>query len=161
MCHFLGQMLGCIYTICWYGKFKFLHYYYYYFPLFEFFIPALADRLSLECEWQQVFSTLQDFSQYTGWSQKCSSLDGLHSSFYFQILQSLHQSFGYNQKPQLPSCSTVCSISKQGLGTHPSFPILSDLLRNQPRENVHNPAISLLFFFVVVDYFEVWVSGQD
>ena len=32
----------------------------------EFFIPALANGFSLEFEWQQVFSSLQDSSQYSG-----------------------------------------------------------------------------------------------
>ena len=32
----------------------------------EFFISALADGLSLESEWQQVSSSLQDSSQYSG-----------------------------------------------------------------------------------------------
>ena len=35
----------------------------------EFFSLALADGLSLEFEWQQVSSSLQDFSQYSGRSQ--------------------------------------------------------------------------------------------
>ena len=34
--------------------------------LWEFFTPALADGLSLESEWQQVSSNLQDSSQYSG-----------------------------------------------------------------------------------------------
>ena len=33
----------------------------------EFFIPALADGLSLESEWQQVTSSLRDSSQYSSW----------------------------------------------------------------------------------------------
>ena len=32
----------------------------------EFFTSALADGLSLEIEWQQVSSSLQDSSQYSG-----------------------------------------------------------------------------------------------
>ena len=32
----------------------------------EFFTSANADGLSLEIEWQQVFSSLQDSSQYSG-----------------------------------------------------------------------------------------------
>ena len=55
---------------------------------FEFFTSALADGLSVELEWQQVSSSLQDSSQYSGRSQKCSSLDGIHSSANFQVLQS-------------------------------------------------------------------------
>ena len=31
----------------------------------EFFTPALDDRVSLESEWQKVYSNHQDFSQYT------------------------------------------------------------------------------------------------
>ena len=36
--------------------------------IFEFFTPALADCLPLEFEWQQVSLSLQDYSQYSGWS---------------------------------------------------------------------------------------------
>ena len=42
--------------------------------------------LSLEFEWQQVSSYLQDFSQHSDHSQRCSSLDGLYSSNNFQVL---------------------------------------------------------------------------
>ena len=55
----------------------------------EFFTSVLADGLLLEFEWQQVSSSLQDSSQYSGRSQYCCSLDGLHSSSYFQLLHSL------------------------------------------------------------------------
>ena len=55
----------------------------------EFFTSALADGLTLEFEWQQVSSSLQDSSQYYGRSQKCSSLNGLHSSANFQVFLSL------------------------------------------------------------------------
>ena len=34
----------------------------------SFFTPALADGLSLETEWQQVSSSFQDSSQYSGQS---------------------------------------------------------------------------------------------
>ena len=37
--------------------------------IWEFFIPALADDFTLESEWQQVSSSLQDSSQYSGRSQ--------------------------------------------------------------------------------------------
>ena len=48
----------------------------------------IVDCFSLEFEWPQI-SSLQESSQ-------CSdcSLDGLISSYYFQVLQSLYQSFG-------------------------------------------------------------------
>ena len=35
----------------------------------DFFISVLADGLSLEFQWQQVSSSLQDASQYSGRSQ--------------------------------------------------------------------------------------------
>ena len=55
----------------------------------EYFTSALADGLSLEIEWQQVSSSLQDSSQYSGRLRKCCCLDGLHSAANFQILQAL------------------------------------------------------------------------
>ena len=58
----------------------------------KFFTSALADGLSLEFEWQQVSSSLQDSYQYSGCSQQCCNLDGLHSSSNFQIFQSLFYS---------------------------------------------------------------------
>ena len=51
----------------------------------EFFTSVLADGFSLESEWQQVSSSLQDSSQYSGRLQLFSSLDGLHSSANFQV----------------------------------------------------------------------------
>ena len=46
----------------------------------------------MEFEWQQGSSCLQDSSQYSSRSQQSCSLDGPHSSPYFQVLQSLYQS---------------------------------------------------------------------
>ena len=65
-----------------------------YFVLCEFFTSVLADGLSLEFEWQQVSSGLQDSSQYSGWSQQCCSLVKLDSSLDFQYFQSPFQAFG-------------------------------------------------------------------
>ena len=48
----------------------------------EFFTPALADGFPLESKWQQISLSLQDSSQYSGWSQQCCCLDGLHSFSY-------------------------------------------------------------------------------
>ena len=44
-------------------------YYSYYLLLWEFFTPALSDGFSQEFEWQQVPSSLQDSSKYSGRSQ--------------------------------------------------------------------------------------------
>ena len=59
----------------------------------QIFTPTLADNLSLRFKWQQVFSRLLVSSQYSGQSQQDSCLNGLHLSSYFQVLQSLYQSF--------------------------------------------------------------------
>ena len=59
-----------------------------------FYAAALADSFSLEFEWKQVSSSLQESSQYSGQSRQCFNLDGLNSSSSFQVLQSLYQSFG-------------------------------------------------------------------
>ena len=50
----------------------------------EFFTSTLDGGLSFE--WQQVSSSLQDTPRYSGRSQQCCSLDGLHSSSNFQVL---------------------------------------------------------------------------
>ena len=60
--------------------------YYYYYSL-EFFSSALVDGFSLESEWQQVSSSLQDSSQDSGRSQQCCHLDSLYPSATFQDLQ--------------------------------------------------------------------------
>ena len=60
----------------------------------EIFTPALASGLPLEFEWQQVSSGLQDSSQYSGRSQQCCCLYGLHSCSYLQVLQPVYQSLG-------------------------------------------------------------------
>ena len=53
----------------------------------EFFTSVLAVGLSLEFEWQQVSSSLQDSSQDSGYSQQCCRLDSLYPSANFQVLQ--------------------------------------------------------------------------
>ena len=55
--------------------------------LIEFFTSALADGLSLESEWQQVSSSLQDSSRDSGRSQQCCVLDSLYPSANFQDFQ--------------------------------------------------------------------------
>ena len=60
--------------------------------IWEFFTPALADGFRLDTERQQVPLSLR-VSWYSGRSQQCYSFDDLDPSSYFQILQSLYQSF--------------------------------------------------------------------
>ena len=49
----------------------------------EFFTSVLADGFSLEFEWLQVSSSLQDSSQYSGRPQQCCRLDSLYPSANF------------------------------------------------------------------------------
>ena len=51
----------------------------------EFFTSVLADGFSLVFEWQQVSSSLQDSSQYSGRPHQCCRLDSLYPSV--QVLQ--------------------------------------------------------------------------
>ena len=69
-----------------------------YYTTCMFFTPALTGGLSLESKWQQTYSGLLDSSQYSGRSQQCCSLNGLHSSFNVQLLQSPFQTFGDRSK---------------------------------------------------------------
>ena len=78
--------------IYWHQKKGGVFLYYYHFTPYKFF--TLAGGLSLESEWQQVSSGLQDSSQYSGWSQQCFSLDDLDSLSDFQFLQSLSKPLG-------------------------------------------------------------------
>ena len=57
------------------------------YTLLEFFTSALTDGLTLEFEWQQVSSSLQDSSHGSGCSQQCCRLDSLYPSTNFQVLQ--------------------------------------------------------------------------
>ena len=55
----------------------------------EFFTSVIADGFSLEFGWQQLYSSLQDSSQYSGSPQQCCRFDSLHPSANFQVLQAL------------------------------------------------------------------------
>ena len=104
--------------------------------IWEFFAPVLADGFPLDSEWQQVSSSLQDISQYSGRSQHCYSLHGLQSTSYFQVLQSL-----------------------QGLRTYLSFHLLSVLPYNQPYNQ--SPLFGRFsFFFLFFFFFSLfcWLS---
>ena len=60
------------------------------FLLLRVFHTSVSWWLFTGFEWQQAFASLQDFSQYSGQSQQCWSLHGLHLSSSFQVLQSLY-----------------------------------------------------------------------
>ena len=48
----------------------------------KFFASVLANGFSLESEWQEIFSGLQDFSLYYGWFQICYSLVNYFHYYY-------------------------------------------------------------------------------
>ena len=128
----------------------------FFFLFWEFFTPVIADSFSLECEWQQFSSGFQDSSQYSGRSQKCCSVNGLHFSSYFQVFPLPYQTFGdytectnYNLCHRF-SCFMVYCLSFvfclfsfpifwQGLGTYRSFHFLLILLFSK---------FSFFFFFL-------------
>ena len=72
---------------------------YYYSTSGKFFTRTLAGGLSPEIKWQHVSSALQDQSQYSGWSQQCSSMDGLDSSADFGLCQRPFQDFEGRSEP--------------------------------------------------------------
>ena len=69
------------------------YYYYYYFTHLRGFYASVCWWFSTEV-WvtASLLNSLGLF--FSGWSQQCSILDGLHSSSYFQVLQYLYQWFG-------------------------------------------------------------------
>ena len=83
---FLKKYLGIV-NVNW--SFIFSCDYYYY--TCEFFTPALAGGLSLESEWQQVSSCLQEFFNIL--SQQFCCLDRLDSASGFRLFQCLFQAF--------------------------------------------------------------------
>ena len=101
--HFIEQILGCalFWIIVHIVKFKLLEQFpvnhlthsvvsipilLLLFTLLEFFTSVFADGFSLEFEWQQVSSSLQDSSQDSGRSKQCCRLDSLYPSANFQVL---------------------------------------------------------------------------
>ena len=54
----------------------------------------LGVGFSLEFEWLQVSSSLQDSSQYSSWFKKCCSLDGLQSFSPFHVSSPITNPFG-------------------------------------------------------------------
>ena len=125
------------------------------------FIPAFADGFLQEFEWQQVSSSLQNSSQYSGRSQQCCPLDSLHPSHYFQVSQSLYQSFGdctkstnynwYNRHFHAPQFFQFpCKVDV----LIPLFVFILFYSVALSDTKVHNSASSLFF----VDNYIVWSS---
>ena len=81
-----------------------------YFTPSKFFTTALVDGLSLESEWQQVSSSLQDYSLYTGRSQQCCTLDGFGSYSALQLFQLLYQPSRIIPSDWFTICTTLIFI---------------------------------------------------
>ena len=119
----------------------------------EFFPAALTDGLSVEFEWQEVSSSLQDPSQYSSRSQYCCSLNGNHSFSYLHTLQSLYQFFGIcseTAKYNKYHChlQQFFSILLESPYIYPSFRFLSVLLSGQlGPQNPQFGKFSLFSFF--------------
>ena len=132
--------------------------------IWESFTMALADSFPLESEWQQVSAGLQDSSQYSRRSQQCRSLDGLYSSSYLHVLQSLYKSFRDCTENHLElvsqslSCPIAFSVLSQGLGIYLTFCSPSVLPCGQPERG--SPLV-LFYLFICLFIFLTIPSGRD
>ena len=129
-CHFSSRFSFLVFLFFYLSLF---YYCCYYFLLKEIFLYSLlllwdlADGLSLEFEWQQDPSSVQDSFQYSGRAQKRRSLDDLHSSCYFQVIQLLTLRW-LNQKHQLHLVfHSSLSDSKTPQVSRTLFSILAEL----------------------------------
>ena len=115
--------------------------------IWKFFTSALANGFPLEADWYQVSSNLQDSSPYSGRSQQWCSLGDLHSSTYFQVLQS------HNQLQLLSlslSFSIAFSVLQQVLGTYFSFRFLSVLPCGQPKQQSRQVLFCFCFIYIYI-----------
>ena len=94
-----------------------------FFTLLRGFKPALANGLSIDFKRKRVSSSLEDSSQNTSRSYSRCSLYRVNFSSYYQVLQSLNQSFGdcskcsnYNWYHRHFNFPSLCFVLKQGIG---------------------------------------------
>ena len=127
---------------------KFQRIYHYYYSLRVLHISV--------CRWSSngvwVTTSVQDSSQYSGLSQQYCSLNCLHSSFYFQVPQSLYQSFGdctkcinynsYNRYFHVPQFFQFSSKVQVLILLFAFFQFCSVVSRDW---KIHNPAGSHFF----------------
>ena len=137
-----------------------------FFFIWKFFTPVLVDGFLLDSGWHQFSSSLQDSSQYSG-----CSLDGLHKSSNFQVLQSLYQSFGVRCAPITIGFTVIfmlhiffISLARSGylflLSLSFSFTQWSVRTAKSTNRQVLS-GVFFSFFFSFVDYHSVWPSGRD
>ena len=131
------------------------------FILLEFFTSVLADGFSLEFEWQQVSSSLQDSSQYSGnaviWMVSTRPPTSKSSRPFNNPLVIVSKSTNHNwhnrhfNVPQLFQFSIKVEVL---ILLFTLLQIYSVVRRNSKVDNFSN---SLLF----VDYYKVWSSGRN
>ena len=140
----------CIYHLFAWSNLNFLHsylwitlyyyYYHYYFTSREFLIPAFADGLSLESEWQQISRTLHSVLN----RDNPHYMDGLDSSSDFQFfpfcavawgcrIHRLHLCRGVKKNPprydtKKSDGEALVMLHLWGMGSIPSLPLLPDPL---------------------------------
>ena len=100
----------------------------------KIFKPVLVDGLSLESEWLQVSSSLQEFSQYYGQYQQYWHLDSLGFSFDIQLSGLLTKPVGTFVSSPIAIGITVTFLFHSSFSSLGIFLILDQL-------------ISLFFFF--------------
>ena len=127
----------------------------------EFFTSVLSDGFSLEFEWQQVSSSHQDLSQYSGRPQQCCRFESLYMS---------KTSRPFNNPlvtvPNAPiTFGTIVTFmfhsffNSLGRSRYLSFFSPSFRFILWSAGTARSTILQILFFFV--DYYEVWSSGRD
>ena len=138
---------------------NYYYYYYYYLLLWNFFTQALADVFSLEFEWEQVSSSLQDSSQYFGrfWMISARPLISMSSSHCTKSLVTVSWApitIGITVTYMFHSFS----IPNQGPGIYLSF-------RFRLMFSVVSRDSKVKYFasspFIFADYYKVWSYSRD
>ena len=135
------------------------HRFYYYFTYLRVFHASISWWFSTGVWVAASLSSLQEFSQYSGWSQQYCSLDDIHSSFYFQDLQSMYHSFGnytefanYNwYHRHFHVLEFFSSLTRSGAYLSFHFPSVSAVITRNGK--VHKWAGSFSFFFFSFFFF--------
>ena len=140
--------------------YQFHFYYYYFYSLRVFHINVSWWFLT----WVWVTALLHNSSHCSLRSQQCCSLDSPHWSTYFQVLQSLYQSFGdctksanYNWYSHYFHVSQFFnSLAKSRYLSH-FFAVIQFYSAVRWESKVHNSATSLFFCYRLV----VWPTLSD